>query len=80
MAPIAVETPTISSGVEFTNGVKKSASGLVREPLKYSGSLDEYESFDVTNIIGKEFPDVQISDILSDDDKIRDLAILGNGS
>ncbi|RFU27149.1 hypothetical protein B7463_g9179, partial [Scytalidium lignicola] len=44
-------------------------------PLKYSGSLDEYEYFDVTSVIGREFPKVQLSKILKDDNKIRDLAI-----
>ena len=77
MAPIAVETPSVPAIQEVTNGMKKSTSGLIREPLKYSGSLDDYDSFDVTNIIGKEFPNLQISDILSDDNKVRDLAILG---
>jgi hypothetical protein len=46
-------------------------------PLKYSGSLDQYKSFEVTPIIGREYPELQLSDILSDDAKIRDLAILG---
>lgn len=46
-------------------------------PLKYSGSLDEYEHATVTPVIGEEFPNLQITDILSDDNKIRDLAILG---
>jgi len=44
-------------------------------PLKYSGSLDQYASFDVTKVIGREYPDLQLSDILHDDAKIRDLAI-----
>ncbi|RMZ75382.1 hypothetical protein DV737_g5319, partial [Chaetothyriales sp. CBS 132003] len=48
----------------------------IREPLKYSGSLDQYKSSDVTNVIGREFPDLQLSEILHDDNKIRDLAIL----
>jgi hypothetical protein len=50
------------------------------EPLKYSGSLDQYKSFDVTKVIGREFSDLQLSDILHDDDKIRDLAITGTSS
>lgn len=78
MAPVAVDTPVVPAVHEVTNGIKKSNSGLIREPLKYSGSLDKYDSFDVTNTIGKEFPSVQVSDILRDDRKIRDLAILGS--
>jgi hypothetical protein len=56
---------------------KLTTSGLIREPLKYSGSLDEYRSFDVTPVIGREFPELQLTDILNDDQKIRDLAISG---
>lgn len=60
---------------------RKAANGLTQssafpEPLAYSGTLDSYESFDVTNVIGREFPKLQLSEILSDDAKIRDLAIL----
>lgn len=46
-------------------------------PLVYSGSLDQYESFDLTTVIGKEFPTVQLTELLKDDAKIRDLAITG---
>jgi len=46
-------------------------------PLKLSGSLDGYEQFDVTAVIGREFPTLELSEIIHDDDKIRDLAILG---
>ncbi|TVY41147.1 putative alpha-ketoglutarate-dependent sulfonate dioxygenase [Lachnellula subtilissima] len=47
-----------------------------RTPLKYSGSLDNYTSNDLTPIIGREFPELQLSSLLSDDTKLRDLAIL----
>ncbi|KAH7325717.1 hypothetical protein B0I35DRAFT_405075 [Stachybotrys elegans] len=49
-----------------------------REPLKLSGVLDKYESFDVTPIIGREFVDVSVAQLLRDpnsDALIRDLAI-----
>lgn len=81
MAPSAVEVETAPAVTDVTNGVKKllsadsTSSSLKREPLTYSGSLDEYESFDVTNVIGREFPHLQLSQILHDDRKIRDLAI-----
>jgi hypothetical protein len=54
-----------------------SVKGLVRTPLIYSGTLDQYQSFDVTAVIGREFPTAQISEILKDDAKVRDLAITG---
>lgn len=46
-------------------------------PMLYSGSLDEYKSFDVTQVIGREFPELQLSEILNDDTNLRDLAITG---
>ncbi|KAI0854315.1 taurine catabolism dioxygenase [Daldinia vernicosa] len=56
--------------------VKTSTSSRLDGPLKYSGSLDSYEQFDVTKVIGREFSNLQLSEILHDDTKIRDLAIL----
>lgn len=56
-----------------SKGVKETP----RVPLKYSGSLDSFKFFDITPIIGREFQDVQLSTLLSDDAKVRDLAILG---
>jgi hypothetical protein len=66
-------------------GIEKTVAGLTQSasfpaPLEYSGTLDHYESFDVTSVIGREFPKVQLSEILKDDSKIRDLAILGTFS
>lgn len=67
MAPSAVdiEVPVVSKGA-------------VREPLKLSGVLDSYESFDVTPIIGREFPTANLAEWLdapNSDELIRDLAI-----
>ena len=75
-------TPSIPSKSRTIPEIKKSLGGLTQSasyptPLVYSGTLDHYESFDLTSIIGREFPNLQITDILSDDAKIRDLAILG---
>jgi hypothetical protein len=62
--------------------IKRSITGLTQSasfptPFQYSGTLDNYESFDVTNVIGREFPRLQLSEILKDDAKVRDLAITG---
>lgn len=49
-----------------------------REPLKLSGSLDHFESFDVTPIIGREFVGVNLARWLrapNSDELLRDLAI-----
>ena len=49
-----------------------------KEPLKLSGALDKYESFDVTPVIGREFVDTDLAELLrapNSDELIRDLAI-----
>jgi hypothetical protein len=81
MAPSATldsaQAPTKESVGEKLAESDKTAEGLsdVRKPLKYSGTLDSYPSFDPTPVIGREFPDAQLSEILKDDAKIRDLGI-----
>jgi alpha-ketoglutarate-dependent taurine dioxygenase len=72
-------SPTFSKARTIPE-IKKSVQGLTqsasfRAPLTYSGTLDHYESFDVTSVIGREYPKVQLTEILKDDAKIRDLAI-----
>lgn len=68
MAPSAVDIST-------PEPVAKSQS---REPLNLSGALDQYESFDVTPVIGREFPTAKLVDWLDSPDSdslLRDLAI-----
>jgi hypothetical protein len=50
-----------------------------KEPLKLSGVLDHFESFDVTPTIGREFVGVNLAKWLrapNSDELIRDLAII----
>ena len=77
MAPPAADVDVASNAPIDRIPVKTAASSRLAEPLRYSGSLDSYEQFDVTAVIGREFPALQLSSILHDDNKIRDLAILG---
>ncbi|KAL1845413.1 hypothetical protein VTK73DRAFT_565 [Phialemonium thermophilum] len=49
-----------------------------KEPLKLSGALDAFKSFDVTPVIGREFVDVDLAEWLrapNSDELLRDLAI-----
>ena len=69
MAPGVVDSTKVDGGWSTTS--------RLTGPLKYSGSLEEYKYFDATPILGREFPTLQLSDILNDDRKVRDLAILG---
>ncbi|KXX79242.1 putative alpha-ketoglutarate-dependent sulfonate dioxygenase [Madurella mycetomatis] len=67
MAPSALDTD-----------VPVSTKGPNREPLKLSGVLDSYESFDVTPTIGREFPSANLVEWLkapNSDELLRDLAI-----
>lgn len=50
------------------------------EPLKPTGALDKYEFVDVTPVIGREYPNVQLTDLLNAenaDELIRELVIIG---
>lgn len=72
MAPGAVDTSP--------EGPVSSASTFEKfpEPLKLSGALDSYKSFDVTPITGREFPEANLVEWLNapnSDELIRDLAI-----
>lgn len=82
MAPavdIASVTPPAESDIK-SKVQNTSSSALIRNPYKYSGSLDEYRRVEVTPVIGSEFPEVQLTDILNDDNKVRDLAITGKAN
>ncbi|XXH03379.1 hypothetical protein Hte_009777 [Hypoxylon texense] len=49
-----------------------------KEPLKLSGALDQFQQFDVTPVIGREFVDVDLAEWLrapNSDELLRDLAI-----
>lgn len=83
MSPSAAEVATHSSApavepvTKSVNSVKSGSASRLDGPLSYSGSLDAEDQFDVTAVIGREFPKLQLSDILKDDNKLRDLAVLG---
>ncbi|KAJ5243177.1 Taurine catabolism dioxygenase TauD/TfdA [Penicillium citrinum] len=57
---------------------KLTLKGLERRPLELTGALDAFESFDVTPVIGREFPNANLKDFLrapNSDDLLRDLAV-----
>ncbi|KAK3370407.1 hypothetical protein B0H63DRAFT_552368 [Podospora didyma] len=85
MAPPAADIdiqPTPAAVFDIPSKIKNVVTGThssasrLSGPLTYSGSLDSYAQFDVTSVIGRELPTLQLSEILYDDTKIRDLAIL----
>ncbi|TPX30466.1 hypothetical protein SmJEL517_g05976 [Synchytrium microbalum] len=63
------QTGPKSQGINYTP-----ARGLRVQPKKYSGSLDQFESFQPTPNIGLEFKDLQLANL--SDRQIEDLSIL----
>lgn len=76
MAPsVTAEAPNVAPEV-----AKTTPKTLLKEPLKPKGILDSFESFDVTPIIGREFPKANLKEWLrapNSDELLRDLAITG---
>lgn len=72
MSPSAIDTPVdapVTSESVFTD---------YPEPLKLSGALADFESFDSTPVIGREFPKANLVEWLNapnSDELLRDLAI-----
>ncbi|OCL06776.1 putative alpha-ketoglutarate-dependent taurine dioxygenase [Glonium stellatum] len=77
MAPSVVSTIVeAAENTEARNPVKLTTT--TRQPLEYKGKLDEFNSFDVTPVIGREFPDAKLADWLrapNSDELLRDLAV-----
>src|SRR4051794_20658899 len=72
MAPSAIESSS-AADIAFPR----------HKPLRLSGALDAHDSFDVTPIIGREFPSANLVDWLNApnaDDLLRDLAITSRSS
>jgi hypothetical protein len=60
------------------NKTSVDASATFPKPLKLEGVLDQFKQFDVTPVIGREFPEAQLRDWMTaenSDKLLRDLAI-----
>ncbi|KAH0598117.1 hypothetical protein MHUMG1_04489 [Metarhizium humberi] len=69
-------TMTLSHDHDLRGSAGDSSS--VREPLKLRGLLDGYKSYNVTPVIGTEFPDANVVEWMKDansDEILRDLAV-----
>lgn len=87
MAPQSVQTLTspspdpVSQKAAAPNGdthIAEPEQPAFKAPLKLSGILDQFESFDLTPTIGREFENVSLAEWLrapNSDELIRDLAI-----
>jgi hypothetical protein len=71
-------TTTIQASGSVSETVPIESTKTHKEPLRLQGVLDQYESFDVTPIIGQEFPRANLKEWLeapNSDELLRDLAI-----
>jgi hypothetical protein len=71
-------TTTIQASGSVSETAAIESTRVHKEPLQLQGTLDKYESFDVTPIIGREFPTVNLKHWLeapNSDELLRDLAI-----
>jgi len=69
-------TETLPAAID--QSTTKDASSEHREPLKLKGVLEKYEHFDVTPVIGREYPTINLKEVLDSpnaDEMLRDLAI-----
>ncbi|KAK4503110.1 hypothetical protein PRZ48_006537 [Zasmidium cellare] len=61
MAPIATSLEDASENVPLhANNGHSNGNGVKTTPLKPTGVLDHYEHFDLTPVIGREFPNVDL--------------------
>ena len=76
MATTTIQAP--GSTTEASETPKSSPAQSPKEPLQLQGVLDQYDSFDVTPIIGREFPAANLKEWLeapNSDELLRELAI-----
>jgi hypothetical protein len=72
MAPSATESHP------FTSVSNK--SGGTKPWLKATGALDQYEHFDTTPVVGREYPHAKLAEWIqspNSDDLLRELALIG---
>jgi hypothetical protein len=72
------QTPAKAPVPKPTDGIVPETLKGHKEPLKLSGALDKFDSFDVTPVIGREFANVDLAEWLhapNSDELLRDLAI-----
>lgn len=77
MAPSTIETSTTELPQPVREKVITKAT-RTRQTLNPSSALDAYRHFDITPVIGREFPHVQLTSLLdafNSDELLRDLTI-----
>lgn len=80
MAPSATENQPAVAQPELNSGKGNLKSNVASQEkwVKSTGALDQFESFDVTPVIGREFPNanlVEWSQASNSDELLRELAL-----
>ena len=73
-----MSTTTLQSHVAANTKIESAPPPVHKKPPKLSGMLDRFKSFDVTPVIGREFPTANLKEWLeapNSDELLRDLAI-----
>ena len=76
----AVVTAAVDTATSAIADIKLAAGAqsALPKPLQLSGALADQKQFDVTTVIGREFPETQVKDLIDSpnaDALLRDLAI-----
>jgi hypothetical protein len=81
MAPTATTPEAHVAPLTSVKGLHAAeTSTMYKEPLLSTGPLDKFTSFEVTPAVGREYPSLQLSDLMKSSNRdqfIRDLAIIG---
>lgn len=75
--PVQQKSTVIEANIPETEGLPKRLEDH-KEALKLSGALEQFESFEVTPALGREYVNVDLSELLrapNSDELLRDLAI-----
>lgn len=71
---------SLDDGSHFFGGHIQARTRL-QKPLQYTGTLDRFQSQDLTPVVGREYEGLQVRDLLKwGDDMIRDLAVTSKPS
>ena len=77
MATTTIQTSNTTAEIA-TSSPASSPTPSQKEPLQLKGVLDQYDSFDVTPIIGREYPTANLKEWLeapNSDELLKELAI-----
>lgn len=86
MAPVAISDRPVVDTVPSKAFVAASSSSpaivanqMINKPLSMTGILDNYKYDDLTPVIGREYPTIQIRDLLNapnSEELLREMAII----